>query len=242
MTEPRTSTFADLGVIESIVERFLKHNISTPFHIQALVFPTPSRAATSSGRPRPAPERPSPSASRWPERLTTAPGDPGSHPRPDPGLSSQVTEGPRSPCAVPGPGILAAYGGDGHGQHIWGRPTRTSSWPRPGRLIDLIKRGAADMSNIHMLVIDEADRMADMGFLPQVARILVPVPRDRQTMLFSATLDGRSWGSSPKQTTRSASRSRTVCPRSNRRAPPVRGPPDGQDRGPRRPPRGPRTA
>jgi superfamily II DNA/RNA helicase len=58
----------------------------------------------------------------------------------------------------------------------------------------MIDRKAAQLSNTHILVIDEADRMADMGFLPQVARILRSVPRDRQTMLFSATLDSQIMG------------------------------------------------
>ncbi len=57
----------------------------------------------------------------------------------------------------------------------------------PGRLLDLIAQGHANLSNIEMLVLDEADRMLDMGFLPDVRRILKAVPARRQTMLFSAT-------------------------------------------------------
>ncbi len=57
----------------------------------------------------------------------------------------------------------------------------------PGRLLDLIQKGDADLRNIEMLVLDEADRMLDMGFLPDVRRILKHVPTQRQTMLFSAT-------------------------------------------------------
>jgi superfamily II DNA/RNA helicase len=59
----------------------------------------------------------------------------------------------------------------------------------PGRLIDLLDRGELDLDDISILVVDEADRMADMGFLPQVEWILRKVPDDRQTLLFSATLD-----------------------------------------------------
>ena len=58
----------------------------------------------------------------------------------------------------------------------------------PGRLLDHIGRGAADFRSLEILVIDEADRMLDMGFLPQVRRILERLPRQRQTMLFSATM------------------------------------------------------
>jgi superfamily II DNA/RNA helicase len=60
----------------------------------------------------------------------------------------------------------------------------------PGRLIDLMDRGVVDVSNLSLAVIDEADRMADMGFLPQVEWILRRVERVHQTLLFSATLDG----------------------------------------------------
>ena len=59
----------------------------------------------------------------------------------------------------------------------------------PGRLIDLLERNELDLDQVRILVIDEADRMADMGFLPQVEWILRKVPSDRQTLLFSATLD-----------------------------------------------------
>ncbi len=59
----------------------------------------------------------------------------------------------------------------------------------PGRLNDLIERGAADLSGIEVLVLDEADRMLDMGFLPAVKSIVSKIPADRQTLLFSATID-----------------------------------------------------
>ena len=60
----------------------------------------------------------------------------------------------------------------------------------PGRMIDLIDRGALDVHQVKRVVIDEADRMADMGFLPQVEWILRRIDADHQTLLFSATLDG----------------------------------------------------
>jgi len=60
----------------------------------------------------------------------------------------------------------------------------------PGRLKDLIERGEVDLGAVQTVVVDEADRMADMGFLPEVRKLLDRTPDDRQTLLFSATLDG----------------------------------------------------
>ncbi|MFT6914942.1 MAG: ATP-dependent RNA helicase RhlE [Motiliproteus sp.] len=59
----------------------------------------------------------------------------------------------------------------------------------PGRLLDLIQRGAVDLSQVQQLVFDEADRMLDMGFIDEIKRILSSVPSERQTLLFSATFD-----------------------------------------------------
>ena len=58
----------------------------------------------------------------------------------------------------------------------------------PGRLLDLIERGAVKLSTIEVLVLDEADRMLDMGFLPAIRRVLALLPAKRQTLLFSATM------------------------------------------------------
>jgi ATP-dependent RNA helicase RhlE len=58
----------------------------------------------------------------------------------------------------------------------------------PGRLIDLVEKGHADLSEVDVLILDEADRMLDMGFRPQIEKILERIPRERQTLLFSATM------------------------------------------------------
>src|SRR5690606_11636958 len=57
----------------------------------------------------------------------------------------------------------------------------------PGRLIDHMERGNVNFRNMSILVLDEADRMLDMGFMPSIERILEEVPKERQTMMFSAT-------------------------------------------------------
>ncbi|MBN1152132.1 MAG: DEAD/DEAH box helicase [Dehalococcoidia bacterium] len=58
----------------------------------------------------------------------------------------------------------------------------------PGRLLDLVERGNVDLSRVEVVVLDEADRMLDMGFLPDIRRILKLLPRERQTLLFTATM------------------------------------------------------
>jgi len=61
----------------------------------------------------------------------------------------------------------------------------------PGRLLDHLERGTADLSAVEMLVLDEADRLLDMGFIPQVRRIVAQLTNERQTLMFSATIDER---------------------------------------------------
>ncbi len=85
--------------------------------------------------------------------------------------------------------IATVYGGVGFGPQInaFARGTDVIV-ATPGRLLDLIAQGAARLDNVSVLVLDEADRMLDMGFLPAVKRIVARVPRERQTLLFSATI------------------------------------------------------
>src|SRR3546814_1399182 len=64
----------------------------------------------------------------------------------------------------------------------------------PGRLIDHLESGSAKLDAIEVLVLDEADRMPDIGFLPAIKRIVNRVPKERQPLLFSATFEARSKG------------------------------------------------
>ena len=86
--------------------------------------------------------------------------------------------------------VAAVYGGAGIQAQIKRVRRAHIVVATPGRLEDLIERRAVKLDRVRMLVLDEADRMLDMGFKPPVDRILARVPRDRQTMFFSATLDG----------------------------------------------------
>ncbi|MDX6654755.1 MAG: ATP-dependent helicase RhlE, partial [Solirubrobacterales bacterium] len=86
--------------------------------------------------------------------------------------------------------MAAVYGGVGFGPQIAAAKRADIVVATPGRLEDLIARGAIELDQIRVLVLDEADRMLDMGFRPAVDRIVGLCPEDRQTLFFSATLEG----------------------------------------------------
>ncbi|HET7574881.1 MAG TPA: DEAD/DEAH box helicase [Solirubrobacterales bacterium] len=87
-------------------------------------------------------------------------------------------------------GIAAVYGGVGLGPQIAAARRADVLVATPGRLEDLIGRGAVSLKRVRVLVLDEADRMLDMGFRPAVDRIVALTPAERQTLFFSATLEG----------------------------------------------------
>ncbi|HEU4706600.1 MAG TPA: DEAD/DEAH box helicase [Solirubrobacterales bacterium] len=86
--------------------------------------------------------------------------------------------------------IVAVYGGIGMGPQIAAARRADVLVATPGRLEDLIGRGAVSLERVRILVLDEADRMLDMGFRPAVDRIVDQTPADRQTLFLSATLEG----------------------------------------------------
>ncbi len=109
--------------------------------------------------------------------------------------------------------VAAVYGGVGFGPQISAARRADVLVATPGRLEDLISRGSVELKRVRFLVLDEADRMLDMGFRPAVDRIVAKVPRERQTLFFSATLEGAAG---------KAARDYTDDPRSHTHAEPRR--------------------
>ncbi len=105
-------------------------------------------------------------------------------------LASQIVDELDSICRARKVNIAAVYGGVGFGPQISACRKADIVVATPGRLEDLIARGVISLDQVEILVLDEADRMLDMGFKPAVSRIVGQTPSDRQTLFFSATLEG----------------------------------------------------
>jgi superfamily II DNA/RNA helicase len=106
-------------------------------------------------------------------------------------LASQVADDLRTAGSGQGARVLTVYGGRAYEPQIEAlRATVDVVVGTPGRLLDLVGQRHLVLSAVRMLVLDEADKMLDLGFLPDVERILQLTPADRQTMLFSATMPG----------------------------------------------------
>jgi ATP-dependent RNA helicase RhlE len=186
-------TFADLGVSNAVVEALSKRGIESPFPIQQLVIedvlaghdvlaksPTGSGKTLAFGLPLVdsiEANDPRPSA------LILAPTRE---------LATQIVDELYSVAHARALKVTAVYGGVGLEKQ--GREAGRSHIivATPGRLEDQLQRRAFSLANVKMLVLDEADRMLDMGFRPVVDRIVAQCPADRQTVFFSATLDGEA--------------------------------------------------
>jgi superfamily II DNA/RNA helicase len=105
-------------------------------------------------------------------------------------LATQVTEELEASARVRGLRAAAVYGGVPISAQAKRAKAAHILVATPGRLQDLLERRLVSLEGVRILVLDEADRMLDMGFQPQVDRIVRRLPRERQTMFFSATLDG----------------------------------------------------
>ena len=107
-------------------------------------------------------------------------------------LAVQVTEDLSAAGKVMAARVQSVYGGRAYEPQIAALSAGVDVVVgTPGRLLDLAKQGHLDLSGVRMLVLDEADEMLDLGFLPDVERIVTQVPDDRQTLLFSATMPGQ---------------------------------------------------
>ena len=188
-----SATFADLGLCDEIVVALAARDITVPFPIQMLAIPDAlagrdvcGKAKTGSGKTLafglPVLQRMPRSGPGSPTGLVLAPTRE---------LANQICDELAAPAAAVRRSVLAVYGGAPIEKQI-ARLTKGVDLvvATPGRMIDLIDRGVVSVGGVRHVVVDEADRMADMGFLPQVEWILRNVKRGHQTLLFSATLDG----------------------------------------------------
>ncbi len=189
---PASPTFADLGVDDRLVKALEASGIAHPFPIQALTIADAvagrdvcGKAKTGSGKTLafglPLLMRTAKAASKHPRALVLVPTRE---------LAVQVTEVLEPLGEALGLQVRAVYGGTDLEQQVKqvGRGVDVVV-ATPGRLIDLTDRRALHLDDITTLVVDEADRMADMGFMPQVEWLLRHMTVKRQTLLFSATLD-----------------------------------------------------
>jgi ATP-dependent RNA helicase RhlE len=187
-----SESFRALGVSVEVEQQLAARGILEPFRIQSLVVPDAlagrdilGKAPTGSGKTLafglPLVER-VPADGRAPAALVLVPTRE---------LALQVTEELSLLGAPKGVRTEAAYGGAPVGAQAKRLKGANIVVATPGRLHDLSQRRLLSLGEIRFLVLDEADRMLDMGFLPQVERILRLLPAKRQTMLFSATLDGQ---------------------------------------------------
>jgi ATP-dependent RNA helicase RhlE len=174
-----------------VVDALAARSIHEPFRIQALVLPDAlagldvlAKSPTGSGKTL---------AFALPivERTTTADARPSALVLvPTRELAAQVSAELESLVPAKGLKVAAVYGGVPLNAQAKRAKSAHVLVATPGRLQDLAERRLVDLSHVRILVLDEADRMLDMGFQPQVDRIVRRLPRNRQTMFFSATLDG----------------------------------------------------
>ncbi len=187
------SEFIGLGLAEDVVRILAKAGITIPTPIQALTIPDVlagrdvcGKARTGSGKTLafglPLIERTKRSAPRRPDSLVLAPTRE---------LANQITAALTPVANLRNVRVATIYGGASlPAQAARLRAGVDLVVATPGRLNDLLERGEVSVADVTTVVIDEADQMADLGFLPQVARILSQVKQRHQTLLFSATLDG----------------------------------------------------
>jgi superfamily II DNA/RNA helicase len=185
------NTFADLGTSKPVVDALRARSITQPFPVQEMVVrdalagldllvqsPTGSGKTLAFGVPLVDLIE---AGGKGPRALVLAPTRE---------LAGQIVTELTALCKARGLRIAAVYGGVGFGPQVAAARRADILVATPGRLEDLINRGDVSLGRIQVLVLDEADRMLDMGFRPAVDRIVGLTPTDRQTLFFSATLAG----------------------------------------------------
>jgi ATP-dependent RNA helicase RhlE len=187
----KDASFADLGVSEVVVKELAAREISTPFAVQGMVIPDVldgqdvlAQSPTGSGKTLafgiPLVELLKDSDAR-PSALVLAPTRE---------LAIQIVDDLRRLAHARALSIAPVYGGAGIVKQARLAARAHILVATPGRLLDLIERRDVSLSRVRILVLDEADRMLDMGFKPVVDRIVKMTSPKRQTLLFSATLEG----------------------------------------------------
>ena len=186
-------SFGDLGVAADLIEALAGVGIVEPFPIQALTVPDAlagrdvcGKAPTGSGKTLAfglaIVERTVSAGSAAPTALVLAPTRE---------LARQIGDELVPIATARGLRVHVLQGGAPFEPQIAALQAGVDiAVATPGRLLDLVGQGLVSLGSVRIAVVDEADRMADLGFLPQVRELLDLVPSDRQTMLFSATLDG----------------------------------------------------
>jgi len=186
-----THSFAELGVSRPVTDALTARGAKSPFPVQDLVLPDALagrdvlvKSPTGSGKTLafaiPLVERLRADGPRQ-SALVLAPTRE---------LASQIVDEMLPLAHSRALSVAAVYGGAGIQAQIKRARKAHIIVATPGRLEDLVERRAVKLANVRILVLDEADRMLDMGFRPAVDRIVAGIPAARQTMFFSATLDG----------------------------------------------------
>ncbi len=187
-------TFSDLGLPEGVVRKLAQNGVTTPFPIQAATIPDAlagkdilGRGRTGSGKTL---------SFGLPTLATLAGGRTEKHkPRaviltPTRELAMQVADALQPYGDVVGLRMKVVCGGTSMGNQIYALEKGVDILvATPGRLRDIINRGACSLENVEIAVLDEADQMSDLGFLPEVTELLDQVPAGGQRMLFSATME-----------------------------------------------------
>jgi ATP-dependent RNA helicase RhlE len=208
-----SQSFADLGVSRAVVHALRERGFTEPFAIQSLVIADVlagrdvlAKSPTGSGKTLafavPLSDRIAAEDQR-PAGLVLAPTRE---------LASQIVEEWRSIAHARALRVAAVYGGVGIEKQAREAKRAHVVVATPGRLEDLIQRRAISLDRVRTLVLDEADRMLDMGFRPVIDRLVAQCPRDRQTLFFSATLDGEAGRIAAEYTRKDAVRHEHVPP------------------------------